>query len=148
MYTVLKKIFIVALSILVLGCSQNSSEKADLLPGIQNILPQGWTYTIINESGKMGHPHGLEEPEFRIDFVYSNDAEINPYLRLHFHNISEKEEILSIIEQQKIFSWDIPTYFIETKDYIIVTSPLCNQGRQTEEFQTLEKALKDYFEEF
>lgn len=66
-------------------------------------------------------------------------------MRLHIHSISEKEDINKIIEQQQIFSWDIPVYFAETKDYMIVTSPAWNIGGQTDKAIALDKALKDYF---
>ncbi len=119
-------------------------------------MPNDWTLTVITETGKMGHPHGLEEPVFRIDFTdqtrtfITSATELHPYLRLYFYRINDKEKILGIIQQESIYSWDIPTYFAETKEYIIVTSPLyINHGIYTEEaialFTPLEQALKDYF---
>jgi hypothetical protein len=104
---------------------------------IQKELPEGWSLTLIDEKGKMGHPHGLEEPLFRIDFVNTNvtisigqlpgtsaTLSIHPNLRLDFHSQADRDETLKIIEKEKIFSWDIPTLFGETKDFVIVGSPM------------------------
>jgi hypothetical protein len=105
---------------------------------IQKELPEGWSLTLIDEKGKMGHPHGLEEPLFRIDFINTNvvinearqmngtnaTSLFHPNLRLHFHSQANRDEILKIIEKEKIFSWDIPTLFGETKDFVIVSSPM------------------------
>ena len=101
---------------------------------IQNQIPQGWKCILVSEKGKMGHPHGLEEPLFRLDFVNTNLAFreetkpgkvdlVHPNLRLHFHVIAEREQILKTIQRESVFSWDIPILFAETKEYIIVTSP-------------------------
>jgi hypothetical protein len=35
---------------------------------IRKWLSDGWTCTLLSEKGEMGHPHGLEEPLFRLDF--------------------------------------------------------------------------------
>ena len=102
---------------------------------IKKLLPAGWTCTLIFEQGKMGYPHGLKEPLFRIDFINTDVTfpagiqkgkylDVNPNLRLHFHAIAEREEVLKTIRAEMVYSWDVPIKFTETKDYIIVTSPL------------------------
>jgi len=97
---------------------------------IRKYLPDGWTCTLISEKGKMGHPHGLEEPLFRLDFVNSSVAfteeigPVHPNLRLHFHATAERERILKTIEAERVYSWAIPTLFADTRDYVVVTSPL------------------------
>jgi hypothetical protein len=112
---------------------------------IQKELPEGWSLTLIDEKGKMGHPHGLEEPLFRIDFVNTNVviresgtvqgtnavSSVHPNLRLHFHSQADRDQTLEIIEKEKIFSWDIPTLFGETKDFVIVGSPMWHNRFQT-----------------
>lgn len=75
---------------------------------------------------------------------------MNPSLRLYFYDIQEKDAILETIEQEKIYSWDVPDYFDETAGLIIVTSPLyINGGCFSDEaialYWPLEKALKGYF---
>ncbi len=97
---------------------------------IRKHLPDGWTCTLIAEKGKMGHPHGLEEPLFRLDFVnstvtFADEAgPTHPSLRLHFHASAERERILKTIEAERVYSWVIPTLFADTRDYVVVTSPL------------------------
>jgi len=101
---------------------------------IQNCIPSGWTCTLISEKGKMGHPHGLEEPLFRLDFVNTNltfreemasgSERVHPNLRLHFHDAADRDRILKTIEAEQSYSWAIPILFGETKEYVIVTSPL------------------------
>ena len=102
---------------------------------IRKSLPAGWTCTVIAEKGKMGHPHGLEEPAFRIDFVNENLVFrfenppapvklVHPNLRLHFHPNADRARILRTIEAELMYSWAIPTLFAETKHYVVVTSPM------------------------
>ncbi len=140
---------------------------------IRKRLPDGWTCTLISEKGKMGHPHGLEEPLFRLDFVNENLAFpvedepgrtklVHPNLRLHFHASAERERILKTIKAEEVYSWAIPTLFADTRDYIVVTSPLWQNhdsmkvgdttwgsGVYTEEanrlIAPLLRALKEYF---
>ena len=134
------------------------------LAGIWYILPKGWKYSIIRQEGKMGHAHGLEEPLFSVDFANPEQSftytgalrkvtSSHPSLRLNFYKIADKRKILETIEKEKLYSWNIPTYFGETKEYIVVTSPAwINAGVYTEEakglYTPLEKALKTYFHTF
>jgi hypothetical protein len=106
---------------------------------IRKQLPDGWTCTLVSGKGKMGHPHGLEEPLFRLDFANSNVAfavdgtrRVHPNLRLHFHARAERERILKTIEAEQAYSWAIPTLFADTRDYVIVTSPLWQNHYTTE----------------
>jgi hypothetical protein len=141
---------------------------------IRKILPEGWTCTVVSEKGKMGHPHGLEEPVFRLDLENTHVAfreetdpgqvmMVHPNLRLHFHPSADRERILKTIEAERPYSWAIPTLFADTKDYVVVTSPLWQNhystkvgdstwgvGVYTEEanrlIAPLLKALKTYFD--
>ena len=110
---------------------------------IRKSLPVGWTCTAVSEQGKMGHPHGLEEPLFRLDFVNTNltfsvddgpgqTRLVHPNLRLHFHASAERERILKTIEAERIYSWAIPVLFADTKDYVVVTSPLWQNHYSTQ----------------
>ena len=104
---------------------------------IRKHLPEGWTCTLISEKGKMGHPHGLEEPLFRLDFVnstvtFADEAgPTHPNLRLHFHASAERQLILKTIEAERVYSWAIPTLFADTRDYVVVTSPLWQNTTRT-----------------
>lgn len=87
---------------------------------------------------------------------------VHPNLRLHFHVSAERERILKTIDAERIYSWAIPVLFADTKDYIVVTSPLWQNhysttlgnttwgaGVYTEEanrlIAPLLQALKEYF---
>jgi hypothetical protein len=158
-----------------LGQEKSSQSPADKVAAdIRQILPKGWECIAITEKGKMGHPHGLEEPRFRLDFINTNETFrvevlprytnlVHPNLRLHFHDVQEREHVLRTVEAEQIYSWTIPTLFCETKQFIIVTSPvwinhtvaadetgkiIANVGMTSGEIRSslfpLEKALKDY----
>ena len=120
--------FVMSGPISAVGSAQSPGEA--VAADIRKQLPEGWTCTLISEKGKMGHPHGLEEPLFRLDFVNSNvtfleeTGPVHPNLRLHFHASAERERILKTIEAERVYSWAIPTLFADTKDYVVVTSPL------------------------
>ena len=120
------------------GTAQSLGEAAAF--DIQKSLPEGWSCTLVSQKGKMGHPHGLEEPLFRLDFVNSSVAfavdeqtrRVHPNLRLHFHASAERERILETIESERIYSWAIPVLFADTRDYVVVTSPLWQNHYSTE----------------
>ena len=152
-------------ALLALGIAQ--SPGVAVASDIRKYLPAGWTCTLISEQGKMGHPHGLDEPIFRLDFVNRSLAFslptgpgrtrlVHPNLRLHFHASAERERVLKTIEAERIYSWAIPVLFADTRDYVVVTSPLWQnysspgQGVYTDEanrlIAPLLEALKKYFE--
>ena len=139
------------------GESTQKPTDSVFISGIQNVLPNGWEMEVMGQKGTMGHPHGLDEPLFRIDFVDrthqfrdSGGRATFPSARLYFYDIHEKDSILETIKKEAMYSWDIPEYFDETAEYIVVTSPLSiNGGIYTEEaialYQPLDTALKEYF---
>jgi hypothetical protein len=125
-----------------LGVAGAQSPGEAVAAEIRKHLPEGWTCTLIAETGKMGHPHGLEEPLFRLDFVNPTVAftvdetkRVHPNLRLHFHPSAERARILRTIEAERFFSWAIPVLFADTRDYVVVTSPLW-QNHYTEQVGT------------
>lgn len=128
-------------------------------------IPEGWNYTIITQNLEdIKRPHGLWKPAAIVDFTNLNkeieyytdmktDTKYNPSLRLYFYNITEKQEIMEIIDKEKIYSWCIPIYFDETKKYIIITSPCyINSGIFTEKainyYSPLGKSLENYFDKY
>lgn len=161
---------------------QSEETLGDEILNIGEAAPKGWNYTITQNftgeiisangyskiitqnSEEMVLPHGLGEPIAIVNFVnlneeieYYPDTETgkkhNPSLLLYFYNITEKQEIMKIIDQEKLYSWCIPIYYDETKKYIIVTSPCyINSGIFTDEaksyYSPLEKSLKGYFNGF
>lgn len=127
---------------------------------IEKGLPEAWQYRVITEKGKMGSPHGLEEPVARVDFINALDKSefVNNKnhlsLWLYFYDIAEKQEIMQTIDKEFIYSWCIPVYFDETKKYVIVTSPCyINKGASEDEeaknfYYVFEQSLKKYFSKF
>ncbi|MDP3103357.1 MAG: hypothetical protein Q8M95_01970 [Candidatus Methanoperedens sp.] len=151
--------FSVVVIILLSGCINEEKTKIELGEEILNIghsIPDGWNHTIITHNlREIERPHGLWEPAAIVDFnlnketgyspAVKNDKEQNISLRLYFYNITEKQEIMEIIDQQKMLSWCIPTYFSETGKYIIVTSPCyINRGH----YSFLEQPLKEYLNKY
>lgn len=152
--------------ILISGCINEVKTNEELGEEIINIgknIPEGWNYTIITQNiEKIERPQGLWEPVAIVNFANFNkeigyDPSMNrnyyPSLVLYFYNTTEKQEILEIIDKEKMHSSCIPIYFDETKRYIIVTSPCyINSGIFTEEaknyYSPLEKSLKEYFDKY
>ena len=97
-----------------------------VLDRIRQDLPPGWQLIVEERKGEMGHPHGLDEPLFRADFVNPHqhisvpsvgDApkKLNPRIQLYFYSIDSKSHVMEVIEAERIYSWDIPVYFGEDR---------------------------------
>jgi hypothetical protein len=141
----------------ILGNCGNNTTPVTFISGIRESLPASWQMTVIDKEGEIGHPHGLKEPLFRIDFLdtehYFFDAggrQYSPSARLYIYDIVQQKIIMATIVRERMYSWDIPEYYDRTKDYIIVTSPsYINGGHYNNEavylFQPLDMALKEYF---
>jgi hypothetical protein len=159
---------------------ESKEELGDEILNIGEAVPEGWNYTITQNfigevipasgygkiitqnSEEMSIPHGLGKPAAVVNFTNLNreieyypgvetDKKYNPSLRLYFYNITEKKVIMETIDREIIYSWCVPIYFDETKNYIIVTSGCyINCGISTEVAKNyyfpLEKSLKAYFD--
>jgi len=95
---------------------------------------------VVEHENEKGHPHGLDEPIFRADFsnpsrTFSSHGEkLCPLIQLYFYDIGSKTHVMQVIEKERLYSWNIPVYFGETEDYVVVTSPsFVNHGVFTEE---------------
>ncbi len=136
----MKRIMHLALLIIVLIAMCCTSKPISFVNRMQGSLPDGWECTIVDQDGQKGHPQGLDEPLFRADFINPNvlfDADrregLNPTIQLYFYDIDSKIHIMKVIAEQGLYSWDIPIYFGETDEYIVVTSPsYVNHGVFTE----------------
>jgi hypothetical protein len=101
-------------------------------------LPTGWDCRMLQGDEVKLVPHGLKRPLF--EFVASNtnvsfvkdpgspQGIKNPVIPLYFYRQADKAEIMKIIEKEIVFSWDIPVYFGETDDLVVVTSPAYVNG--------------------
>ena len=158
-------LMLLVLTILIITACQHNSGNIrepkynDFISGIHDVLPNGWEMVVIDQKGAMEPPHGLEEPLFRIDFVDHTHQFVDeggraifPSSRLYFYDIGNKDSIMQTIEAEAIYSWDIPEYFDETFEYIVVTSPLyVSSGHYSDEamalYLPLDIALKEYFQQ-
>jgi len=147
----------VLFTVTALKCSAEISPAELLAAGIQKQLPAGWTCTLISEKGKMGHPHGLSEPLFRLDFINTNltfqakigkeqSKSVHPNLRLHFHGIAARDDVRKTIKAEENYPWAIPVLFAEMRDYLVITTPLW-QNNFTEQVGGKTWGAGDYSDE-
>jgi hypothetical protein len=115
-----------------------------------SIIPDGWNCEIIVSDFNIHDiPHSADTPLAIIKYINPNkeftrydNRKQHPSLILNFYDIKEKEELIEFIESQRIYSWCIPWYYGETKDYYIITSPcFINGGCFTEECNNCLKEL-------
>jgi hypothetical protein len=139
---IMKKAIPFILLAFLAGCvSQTEPEGDALITSIQGNLPDGWESTVEKTDGQKGHPHGLKEPVFRADYgnpnlLFGTDRRkgMNPSIKLYFYQIDSKPNVMKVIDAEREYSWNIPIYFGETEEYVVVTSPLyVNHGVFTEE---------------
>ena len=131
-------LILLAIICIAMDCT---SKPLSFVNRIQESLPDNWECMVEDQDGQKGHPHGLDEPLFRMDFTNYNayfDADkrlgMHPVIQLYFYDIDSKLHIMQIVREQSLYSWDIPIYFGETEEYVIVTSPsYVNHGVFTEE---------------
>ena len=107
-----------------------------------NIRPKGWDCEIIQSNFDVNDfLRNAEKPiaiikykNLNREFTMLNDSKVNPSLILDFYSIKQKNDLNDFIISQQIYSWCIPIYYGETKDYFIMTSPcFINSGSFTEE---------------
>jgi hypothetical protein len=128
------------------SCAKKSvaPDEAPLVSELRRQLTDRWECVVVQQDGQKGHPHGLDEPLFRVDFRNPHSSfparwkrdepkDLNPSIQLYFYDAAEKAHVMEVIHKERLYSWNIPIYFGETKDYVVVTSPpYVNQGVFTE----------------
>ncbi|VVB93419.1 Uncharacterised protein [uncultured archaeon] len=147
--------------VLISGClqevtkEQSKEELGDEILNIGEAIPENWDHTIITQNLEdTSRPHGLWKPVAIVNFTnpkaefeVAGGIYINPSFLLYFYDITEKQEIMEIIDKEKIYSWCVPVYFDETGKYIIVTSP-CYIKSEKNYYFPLERELKEHFDKF
>jgi len=112
------------------------------LEDFDSIKPDGWECEIIESNfNPTDIPQNTDTPiaiikytNTKNEFEYFAETVIHPSLILDIYPIGKKTELLDLIKSQQLFSWCIPIYFGETRDYFIITSPcFTNSGLFTEE---------------
>jgi len=154
----MKKLLIPIILIFLISASCASANEDQIIRGVKNILPQGWSVEIDKNISNLV---GLEKALFQLSFKNENEylirevtpnkqVKFNPSLKLLFYDIKNKEEISKAIKKTEMMSSNIPIYYSETKEYMILTSPgYINGGVYTKEakalIEPLDKALVAYF---
>ena len=103
-----------------------------------NVKPDGWNCEIIESNFNPNEiPQNADTPIVVVKYYNSNrefdgigQINVNPSLILNLYPIEQKDNLVKFIKSQQIFSWCIPIYFGETRDYFIITSP-CFKNRGT-----------------
>jgi hypothetical protein len=126
--------------IALLSCKKEETNPT--LDDFCNVKPKDWDCSIIQKDfDKNEIPKNAPEPVIIIKYQNLkselsglSNTKLNPSLILDFYPIKKKQTLIDLIKSQLIYSWCIPIYYGETKDYFIVTSPcFINGGIFTEQ---------------
>jgi len=124
----------------LLSCEKNETDPT--LEDFCTVKPNGWDCEIIQSNFDVNDfPRNTEKPlaiikykNLNREFTRYNDTKANPSLILDLYSIKQKDDLNDFIISQQMYSWCIPIYYGETKDYFIMTSPcFINSGSFTEE---------------
>lgn len=140
----MKTKFLYLLFIVILFSIQ-SCDKENINPGIEDFCrakPEGWVCEIIQSDLK---EYNFQEntltpiaiikyKSLNREITTSNNQKENPSLIINLYSIAQKDELIDFIQSQAMYSWCIPIYYGESKEYFVVTSPcFINGGSFTEE---------------
>lgn len=147
--------FIAVVPLISCDKEDNNNNKNQAFDEFCSVAPDGWECNIITGDFQIQDiPQNADTPVVIIKYCNPNvkftripGSEVNPSLILDLYEIEQKEELLDLIVSQLMFSWCIPAYYGETKDYFILTSPcFINGGCYSEEanasISALHEALK------
>lgn len=139
--------------IFLLSCGKNKNNPR--LEDFCSVRTSDWDCEIIQDNFDFNDiPKNTVSPFAIIKYKNSNreftkfsNTKINPSLILDFYRIEQKDELINFIKSQQEYSWCIPIYYGETKDYFIITSPcFINNGSFTDKADSyisdLQNALK------
>jgi len=143
--------------ILLASCDKdnNNTIKNQTFDEFCSVAPDGWECTIaISDFDIQNIPQNTNTPiaiikylNPNVEFTKYTGIKVNPFLIIDFYEIERKQELIDFIISQQLYSWCIPIYYGETKDYFIITSPcFINGGSFTDEanacINDLHEALK------
>jgi len=135
-----QNLFLMLLVLFLFACEKNLMDTS--LEDFCNVKPDGWNCEIIESNFNLSDiPQNADTPIAIVKYYNSNrefngigQTNVNPSLILNLYPMEQKDDLLNFIKSQQFFSWCIPRYFGETKDYFIITSPCFkNSGTFTEE---------------
>ncbi|MFC0877472.1 hypothetical protein ACE01N_12800 [Saccharicrinis sp. FJH2] len=136
-----------------------SCEKADKNPALDDFCsaaPAGWNCEIVRDNFDIrDYPKNADVPLAVIKYQNPDrafekyvDTPVSSSLILDFYPIAQKQELITFIKSQQMYSWCIPIYYGETKEYFIITSPcFINSGTFTDEADACIEDLHNALEE-
>jgi len=130
----------------------------DFLDGFRDVIPSGWTYEYVSYCN---HEAYKFSPYFVIDFMNYNIEcnhmvkskkceadEIYLTYRLEFYNKQFDQNIVEVIAKSRNEKINMPHYFDETKDYVILISGnsvyLGRSPLSERQYEAFESSLKIY----
>jgi hypothetical protein len=147
--------FIISIIILTSCDDNDKNDKYLTFNDFCSAAPEGWQCTITTGDFNIQNiPQNAETPIAIIEYLNPNreftkytEMKVNPSLIIDIYEIGRKQELMDFIKSQQLYSWCIPIYYGETKDYFIITSPcFINGGSFTDEanacINDLHEALK------
>ena len=158
MKAIFSPLAIVVTALILFACDKDVND-----PDLEEfcaVAPDGWECELIKDNFSQNDiPQDAGDPVAIIkysnpdrEFTRSEDIKLNPSLMLDLYPIRQKDELIEFIRSQQMYSWCIPTYYGETKDYFILTSPcFINGGTFTDEanscIEDLQQALESIITE-
>jgi len=138
----IRNLSVIFIILLLQAVSCEEDQKNPAPEDFCSVKPDGWDCEIIQSDFNIAdYPKNSEIPVAIIKYTNLNrefsrydDSKTNPSLVLDLYPIEEKDDLEDFINSQRLYSWCIPLYFGETKEYFIMTSPcFINGGSFTEE---------------
>jgi hypothetical protein len=117
----------------------DKQEQPQLVRDLRAKLPAGWDCSVNRGEEVKLLLHGLGLPVFQvviannnISFALTPDVpdgpKRSPVIPLYFYPQADKASVMKVIDKEQIYSWNVPVYFGETEDFVVVTSPLYVNG--------------------
>ncbi len=133
------KILFIIIIVLLSACGKDNINTS--LEDFCNVKPEGWECEIIeNNFNENDIPKNTKDPIAIIKYRNLSreftrfGQDVYPSLILDLYSIKDKRELKKFISSQLMYSWCIPTYYGENRDFFVITSPcFINYGSFTEE---------------
>jgi hypothetical protein len=121
-------------SLTLFSCDKDGNNPT--LEDFCSVAPTDWECEIIKDNfSRSDIPQNTDNPIAIIkytnpsrEFTRFDGTKVNPPFILDLYSIRQKEELIDFIKSQQMYSWCIPIYYGETKDYFIITSPCFING--------------------
>jgi hypothetical protein len=129
MKTMIYALTVITVSVITFSCIKDNNNPD--LEQFCSVAKTGWECLLFKNDFSPGDiPRNADKPVAIIkyknpsrEFTISDNIKVNPSLTLDFYSIKQKEALIGFIKSQLMYSWCIPVYYGETKDFFILTSP-------------------------